>query len=130
MVHEGECPQILIHLWIEMSVQRTVNVILIPPPSRNILNRGRSKSWTIVHKGLWGKRLGKLRKVSFVKAAARLDFRNWSFPRLTIHWLTAECRPVLLSVLLTKAYLFANEFCVDFNASKQSGLFFKLSIYR
>jgi hypothetical protein len=69
--------------------------------------------------GLWGKRLGKLRKLSFVKAAARLDFRNWCFPRLAIHRLTAGRRPLQLSVLLIKASLFANEFCVDLNASKQ-----------
>jgi hypothetical protein len=95
------------------------------------MNRGRSKSWKSVHKaGLWGKRLGKLRKVSFVKVAASLDFRNWYFPILTIDRLTAECRPLLLSVLLTKASLFAKEFCVDLNASKLSGLLFTSSVYR
>jgi len=45
-------------------------------PPRNILNRGRSKSWTVVYKRLWAKRLRKLRKVSFVKAAARLTFET------------------------------------------------------
>jgi len=78
MVHGGKCPRIVIHLWIEVSAQRTVHVILIPP----FPEYGRSKSWKSVHKGLWGKRLGKLRNVSFVKVAARLDYRNWCFPRL------------------------------------------------
>jgi len=72
MVHGGKCPRIVTHLWIEVSAQRTVHVILIPP----FPEYGRSKSWKSVHKGLWGKRLGKLRNVSFVKVAARLDYRN------------------------------------------------------